>query len=62
MPAKSQAQFRLMHAVASGSANIPGLSKSEAREYTAGQSPKGLPTRKYRKGRKKVKRGRRSNS
>lgn len=49
-----------MHAAASGSANIPGLSRAEAREYTAGQSPKGLPTRKFKKGRKKVSRGRRN--
>lgn len=43
MPAKSRAQFRLMHAVASGHAKKSGLSKAEAREYVAGQSPKGLP-------------------
>lgn len=43
MPAKSKAQFRFMKAVEHGDAKAPGLSKAEAREYTAGQSPKGLP-------------------
>ncbi len=47
-----------MQAAAHG-ANIPGvnISSSKAAEYVAGQSPKGLPTRKHKKGRKKVRRG-----
>jgi len=52
MPAKSKAQFRFMKAVASGKAKAKGLSKEEAEEYTAGQSPKGLP-RKVKKGKRK---------
>lgn len=44
-PAKSRAQFRFMKAVESGSVKAPGLSRKEAREYTEGQSPKGLPER-----------------
>jgi hypothetical protein len=43
MPAKSQAQFRLMQGVAHGSIKKEGLSKAQASEYVKGQSPKGLP-------------------
>ena len=43
MPAKSKRQFRMMQAVAHGSAKVGGLSKGEAAEYVKGQSPKGLP-------------------
>lgn len=43
MPATSKSQFRLMKAAASGAIDVPGLSKKEAAEYVAGQSPKGLP-------------------
>jgi hypothetical protein len=45
MPAKSRSQFRFMQAVAHGSIKAPGLSRAEAAEYVAGQSPKGLPER-----------------
>jgi hypothetical protein len=48
MPAKSKAQYRFMKAVESGAAKAPGLSKKEAKEYVAGQSPKGLPEKKNR--------------
>jgi hypothetical protein len=63
MPAKSKAQFRLMQAVAHGSANLPGMSKEKAAEYVSGQSPKGLPEKKSwaktlkRKVKKELKRG-----
>ena len=43
MPAKSKAQYRLMKAAEHGSVKLPGLSQSEATEYTEGQSPKKLP-------------------
>jgi hypothetical protein len=43
MPATSKRQFRLMQAVAHGSAKVKGLSKAKAAEYVEGQSPKGLP-------------------
>lgn len=48
MPAKSKAQFRFMQAMASDKAkNRPkGLSKKEAKEFVAGQSPKNLPEKK----------------
>jgi hypothetical protein len=49
MPAKSKAQFRLMQAVAHGSATLPSMSKSQAAEYVSGQSPKGLPEKKPKK-------------
>jgi hypothetical protein len=49
MPARSRAQFRFMKAVESGAVKAPGLSKAKAREFTAGQSPKGLPARKRRR-------------
>ena len=60
MPATSKAQYRFMQAVAHGTAkNKPkGLSKKEAGEYVAGQSPKGLPKKKENlvsKTRKKLK-------
>lgn len=47
MPAKSKQQFKFMKAVEQGDIKAPGLSKQEAKEYTAGQSPKDLP--KYSK-------------
>lgn len=43
MPAKSKAQAKFMHAVASGSVKAKGLSKKQAAEFVAGQSTKGLP-------------------
>jgi hypothetical protein len=44
LPAKSQAQFRLMKGIASGSIKPKdGLTKAKAAEYVAGQSPKKLP-------------------
>ena len=46
MPATSRAQYRLMRAVASGDAHLPGMTKKQGEEYVAGQSPKGLPERK----------------
>ena len=45
MPATSKQQFKFMKAVESGAVKKPGLSKSEAAEYTKGQSPKALPKR-----------------
>jgi hypothetical protein len=50
MPAKSRAQFRFMQSVAHGDAKAPGLSKKEAKEFVAGQSPKNLPEHKKGKG------------
>lgn len=52
MPAKSKAQFRYMEGVAHGSIKAKGLSRSQAAEYVRGQSPKGLPERKSRGGKK----------
>lgn len=43
MPPKSKAQARFIHAVASGDAKVPGLSKSEAKEFVSGHSTKNLP-------------------
>jgi len=43
MPAKSEQQFKFMKGVAGGSIKAPGLSPEKADEFTAGQSPKGLP-------------------
>lgn len=45
MPARSKAQFKFMKAVESGKAKAPGLSKREAKEFTKGQSPKGIPSK-----------------
>ena len=45
MPAKSAAQFRFMKGVEGGSIKKKGLSKDKAKEFTAGQSPKGLPNK-----------------
>lgn len=50
MPPRSKAQARLMRAVASGSAKVPGLSKAEAKEYVAGTPTKNLPERVKPKG------------
>lgn len=56
MPAKSKKQFKFMKAVESGSIKKKGLSKKEAKEFTAGQkgkSYKALPTKvKKKKGKK----------
>jgi hypothetical protein len=46
MPAVSKAQFRFMQAVAHGEIKKKGLSKRQAAEFVAGQSPKKLPERK----------------
>jgi hypothetical protein len=43
MPAVSKSQFRYMQWVAHTKGGKKGLSKAEAEEYVAGQSPKGLP-------------------
>lgn len=53
MPAKSKAQFRFMHAVASGKARRKpaGLSRREACEFVRGQSSTGLPARKRKRSR-----------
>lgn len=53
MPATSKAQFRLMQAVAHGSAKVKGLSKAKAAEYVAGQSPKDLPEKSFSKPKRK---------
>lgn len=45
MPAKSRSQHRLMKRCETSGKCPPGLSPQEAREYTHGQSPKGLPER-----------------
>lgn len=45
MPATSKAQFRFMRGVAAGSIKAKGLSRAQAVEYTAGQSPQDLPER-----------------
>ena len=47
MPAVSKSQYNLFQAVAHGTAKKKpkGLSRAEAKEYVAGQSPKGLPAR-----------------
>lgn len=50
MPAKSQAQFRFMKAVASGAIKQPGLSKKEAEEYTSENKGK----KSYKKLAKKI--------
>jgi len=53
MPARSQAQFRLMKGICEGS--IPrsrwpkGMTKAKACEFVKGQSPKGLPKKAKRK-------------
>lgn len=49
MPARSQAQFRFMQGVAGGSIKAKGLSKGQAKEYVAGQSPKSLPKKARKK-------------
>lgn len=45
MPAKSQAQFRLMQAAAHDPSvrQRTGITKSVASDFTSGVSPKGLP-------------------
>lgn len=50
MPATSKRQFRWMKGISGGSIEPPaGLSRSQATEYVAGQSPKGLPERAPKK-------------
>lgn len=49
MPAKSKAQAGFMGLVASGKKKVKGLSKSESKEFTRGQSLKGLPNRVKKK-------------
>ena len=51
MPAKSKSQYKLMQAVAHGTAkNKPkGLSREQAREFVQGQSPKRLPQKVKKK-------------
>ena len=53
MPAKSKAQFKLMQLAAHNpkAAKRIGISPAKAREFVAGQSPKGLPARKRKKSR-----------
>ena len=47
MPAKSKAQFKFMKAAEKGNVKAPGLSKKEAKEFTAGQDNyKSLPDKK----------------
>jgi len=60
MPASSKAQFRFMQAVAHGAAKKrpKGLSRTEAKEYVAGQSPTGLPEKAPKKLSGRAKRGR----
>lgn len=54
MPAKSKQQFKFMKAVEGGYIKSKGLSKKEAKEFTKGQSPKGLP-KKVKKSKSKKK-------
>ncbi len=48
MPAKSKRQYRLMQMIAHNAkfAAKMHMSQKAAREYVAGQSPKGLPEKK----------------
>ena len=51
MPAKSKAQWRFMKAVESGDVKGKGVpTREQAREFTKGQSPKGLPAHKKKGG------------
>jgi hypothetical protein len=53
MPATSRAQFNYMQAVAHGKARKKGgPTKAQAKEFVAGQSPKGLPTKAQKKKKK----------
>lgn len=52
MPVRSKAQYRLMKAVESGSAKVPGLSKEEAKDFT-----KGMTSKRWSKLKEKIKRG-----
>ncbi|HEY4759423.1 MAG TPA: hypothetical protein VIH42_02465 [Thermoguttaceae bacterium] len=55
-PAVSQAQFSYMQAVAHGRARKKGgPSTTQAKEFVAGQSPKGLPAKAPKKKKKKGK-------
>jgi len=49
MPASSKKQFRFMEAVAHGGIKKKGLSRSQAKEYVAGQSYKSLPAKARKK-------------
>lgn len=50
MPSVSKKQFKFMKAVESGSIKAPGLSRSEAKEYTEDTDYKSLPeTSKFSK-------------
>lgn len=46
MPARSQAQFRLMQAIASGNLKQEGLSPAKAKEFVQGVDYKKLPKQK----------------
>lgn len=52
MPVKSKAQFRFMKAAESGSIKVPGLSKSEAKEFTSDMTSKKFKKLKERLGKK----------
>lgn len=56
MPAKSQAQFRAMQAAAHGHSTL-GIPAKVGKEFTKGQSPKGLPEKNTSDLHKKVKAG-----
>lgn len=45
VPATSKAQYRFIEAVAHGGIKKKGLSKSQAKEYVAGQKYSSLPTK-----------------
>ena len=51
MPAKSEAQFKLMKAIAEGTypSGYRGISKKVAKEFVDHQSPKGLPKKVKKK-------------
>lgn len=49
MPAKSKQQLKFFKAVESGSIKKKGLSKAQAKEYTQGQTTKGLPNKVKKK-------------
>ena len=45
MPAKSKAQYNFMQGIAHGMKSKGGPTRAQAKEYVAGQSPKGLPAK-----------------
>lgn len=55
MPAKSKKQFNFMQMIAhqKGKGDKDGPSKDQAKEFVAGQSPKGLPERAKEKVKRK---------